>query len=58
MNVQASVFACRFTGFVGILASLLFWNLYGLAGFAFGFIGSMFWFGLAWYLQRGAKPKP
>ncbi|MDR6225904.1 hypothetical protein [Desmospora profundinema] len=55
MNVSAAVFACRFTGVVGILASLLFWNLYGFAGLVFGLLSSMFWFGLAWHLQRGSK---
>ncbi|PTX51493.1 hypothetical protein C8P63_13325 [Melghirimyces profundicolus] len=52
MNKKAAVFACRFTGFIGILASLFFGKVYGPAGLVLGLIGSMFWFGLAWYFQR------
>ncbi|PTM57500.1 hypothetical protein [Desmospora activa] len=57
MNIPAAVFACRFTGVIGILASCLFGYLYGLIGFVLGLIASMFWFSLAWYLQQGSHPK-
>lgn len=52
MNTKAAVFACRFTGFIGILASLLFWKMYGLTGLLLGLAGSMFWFGLGRYFQK------
>ncbi len=52
MNTQAAVFACRFTGFIGILASLLFWKMYGLTGLSLGLAGSLLWFGLGLYFQR------
>ncbi|SMO73598.1 hypothetical protein [Melghirimyces algeriensis] len=52
MNKKAAIFACRFTGWVGILLSLLFWQIYGPVGLVIGWIGSMLWFGLAWYFQR------
>ncbi|GGA53310.1 hypothetical protein GCM10007416_28030 [Kroppenstedtia guangzhouensis] len=52
MNTQAAVFACRFTGFIGILASLLFWKMYGITGLSLGLAGSIFWFGLGLYFQR------
>ncbi|MDA8354353.1 MAG: hypothetical protein M0Z65_14470 [Firmicutes bacterium] len=55
MNKKAAVFACRFTGFIGLLVSLLFWYMYGLSGLVLGCIGSMVWFGLGWYVQHSAN---
>ncbi|MFC4075581.1 hypothetical protein [Salinithrix halophila] len=52
MNAKAAVFACRFTGAVGILASFLMWKIHGPVGFTLGLIFSLFWFALAWYYQR------
>ncbi|MFC7441886.1 hypothetical protein [Laceyella putida] len=55
MHERAAVFACRFTGVVGLLASLFLWKESGLPSFAAGLIGSGFWFALAWWIQRRAS---
>ncbi|WP_188646646.1 hypothetical protein [Marinithermofilum abyssi] len=52
MNTKAAAFACRFTGFVGLLASLLLWKLYGIGGLITGCLLSGFWFILGWYYSR------
>ncbi|QKG83499.1 hypothetical protein GXN76_02770 [Kroppenstedtia pulmonis] len=52
MNAKASAFACRFTGCIGVIASLLFWKVYGPLGMIIGLIGSLFWFGLGRYVEK------
>jgi hypothetical protein len=55
MNIQAAVFACRFTGVIGFLASIYLFQLYGWTGLIAGLIGSSLWFLLAIYLKRSSK---
>ncbi len=55
MNIQAAVFACRFTGVIGFLASIYLFQLYEWPGLIAGLIGSSLWFLLAIYLKRSSK---
>ncbi|MCS1351987.1 hypothetical protein NXZ84_10450 [Mechercharimyces sp. CAU 1602] len=52
MNRQAAIFACRFTGGIGILFSLLIGTTYGLSSTAIGILLSMLWFVLAHFISR------
>jgi hypothetical protein len=44
VNRNAAVFACRFTGAVGLAASLFLWKVAGFGSFLAGLAGSLFWF--------------
>ncbi|SFS76104.1 hypothetical protein [Marininema halotolerans] len=58
MNVKAAVFACRFTGILGVLASFFMWKIYGPAGFLLGLVLSSLWFILgAWIRRQGGDPQ-
>ncbi|SFJ46165.1 hypothetical protein [Thermoflavimicrobium dichotomicum] len=57
MHTKAAIFACRVTGGIGMLASLLFLKLYGAVGLIAGLIGSGLWFGLASYLKKSSTQK-
>lgn len=52
MNVDAGVFACRFTGVAGILLSIFLGFTSGWDLFFYGILFSAFWFGLAWYFKK------
>ncbi|KPC72581.1 hypothetical protein ADL26_14730 [Thermoactinomyces vulgaris] len=54
MHERAAIFACRFTGVVGLLFSLFLWKVNGLPSFVAGLVSSCFWFALAWWIQRRA----
>ncbi|SDX10322.1 hypothetical protein SAMN05444487_11058 [Marininema mesophilum] len=58
MNEKAAVFACHFTGVLGILASCLMWKIYGPTGFILGLVLSTFWFILGvWIRRQGGDPQ-
>lgn len=56
MNGKAAAFACNFTGIAGLAASLFLWKVSGLGSMIAGLIGSLFWFGLAWWFRQSDKP--
>lgn len=56
MNKKAAVFACKFTGVTGLAASLFLWKVSGFGAMIAGLIGSLFWFGLAWWFNRSDNP--
>lgn len=52
MNVQAAVFACRLTGFIGILVTLLLYKILEPQGVITGVIASSLWFLLGWHFNK------
>jgi hypothetical protein len=52
VNRNAAVFACRFTGSVGLAASLFLWKVAGFGSFLAGLAGSLFWFLLGRHYGR------
>ncbi|SDY16069.1 hypothetical protein SAMN04487866_10270 [Thermoactinomyces sp. DSM 45891] len=55
MNMDAAVFACRFTGIAGILLSIFLGFTSGWDLFFYGILFSAFWFCLSWYFKRPNK---
>ncbi|WP_164491808.1 hypothetical protein [Staphylospora marina] len=52
MNRDAAIFACRFTGFAGLAASLFLWKVAGTGSFLAGLVGSACWFVLGETVRR------